>query len=161
MKSLKTKVVICEICGKEVIRSIYAATAKYCNDCQDIGATIRDARNRYDKDISIEEALTKISHRKNQKDVSHDMTTIKCIEKTCIVCGKKYKTNMAAKYRSKYCSVECKNVNRLIRTRAEAKEYVINRDIFGMGIRKAKMVDSIDIKIEQILNNQRIEVNVI
>lgn len=73
---------ICPVCGKEFTR----INAKYCSETCKAAAAAKRAREKY----------------------HHNKKEIVLIEKTCKICGQKFKTNMAHK---KYCSPECYNKN--------------------------------------------------
>lgn len=73
---------ICPVCGKEFAR----INAKYCSETCKAAAAAKRAREKY----------------------HHNKKEIVLIEKTCKVCGKKFKTNLP---NQKYCSPECYNKN--------------------------------------------------
>ena len=85
---------ICPVCGKEFAR----INAKYCSETCKAAAAAKRAREKY----------------------HHNKKEIVLIEKTCKVCGKKFKTNLTHK---KYCSPECYNKNARELVKKYAKEH--------------------------------------
>lgn len=158
MKSLKTRVVVCAICGKKHIRNAKASSAKYCDECSDIGNTIRDRKNRRGEIITVEQAKEIIANSTTNKKQLTNLVKKKCIKKNCIVCGKEFLTNGAAKNRAKYCSAECKRDAGHKRNKQKRIDEILNQDVLEFNYKRAKIIDIKDFNYDKLFNSKEVEV---
>lgn len=93
---------VCQICGKTY--SPVTSRQKYCSDCREESVKLR-RRNNYRKKIEAQ------GGNKGYK------------EKTCVICGKKYKPNSSCQ---KYCS-DCTQIGR---EELKHKWYVKKRELY-------------------------------